>query len=163
METIEKKNKVHESIKSQYPFTNYLSDEDRIKFNSLSRTQKELVNNRVNEAYTNNPSMINKIWENALNENFEQEPLWLSTAPDKYKKLYEAASQEVKDSIKARAEFVMLDTPERIENFWECSGLDKTNILNESFVVVPDFSTNPDSDQMDKMIESIGNAIKERF
>ena len=161
METIKKQNKVHESIKSQYPFTSYLSEEDRIKFNSLSETQKEIVTNRVNEAYTTDPNMIKKIWESALQNKPEQEPLWLTTAPDNYKKLYESASPEIKESIKARAEFVMLDTPERIENFWECSGLGKTNILTESFIAVP--VNNSNMDPIDNMIASIGDVIKERF
>ena len=81
----------------------------------------------------------------------------------KYKKLYESADPNVKESIKARAEFVMLDTPERIENFWQCSGLDKTNILTESFVTVPNATNLNELDGMDRMIASIGEVMKDKF
>ena len=103
--------------------------------------------------------MIIKLWENALASNKVEEPLWIQLAPAAYKKAFNSASKELKESIKARAEFYSLNTPYQIENFWETSGLISRPVitLNESIT-----ATSPEESEqkLDSFVAEIGKQMK---
>jgi hypothetical protein len=160
--TLEKQKELDEKVQKEYPFTALLSESDRTKFASLSAADKQKVTNGISQANTNDPVIIQNIWENLItNQPKQEEPLWLKAAPKKYKELYEKSSQQLKESLNARAEYLTLDTQYQIDNFWELSGLDgRTNTLNE--VLVP--KTQKDMDKnYDNVVNSIGQYMKDRY
>jgi len=161
--TIEKEKKVDESIKSSYPFTSLLSEEDRKRFASLDEADKQKVNAEIEKFPTTDSKIIVKLWESALgNKKENQEPLWLRLAPKKYREAFNAASDLVKESIKAKTEFFPLDTTYQIENFWETSGLvSKPNLsLNESISAITPEET---EQKLDTFVAGIGEYMKNRY
>jgi len=159
---LEKERRVDEEIKSQYPFTALLSAEDRKRFAELSVTDKQKVAKEVSKVPTTDSNVIKQLWENALAQNVNNEPLWLKLAPKAYKEAYKRASDELKESIKARAEFYTLNTQYQIENFWETSGLIKKPemVLNEAVYI-----KNPEENEqkLDTFVASIGEYMKNRY
>jgi hypothetical protein len=160
--TLEKQKELDENLQREYPFTSILSESDRKKFAALSTIEKQKVANGISRANTSDPVIIQNIWESAIITNPKvEEPLWLKSAPKKYRELYENCSPQMKDSIKARAEYLTLETQYQIDNFWDLSGLNgKTNILNE--VLTP--KTQKDLDKSyDSLVNSVTQYMKERY
>ena len=143
---LEKKKAVKESIIQQYPFVQCLNESDYNDFNLLNEQQKTKVVNYLNENMIINSDDVKTMWRNALNESFDNNPKWLELADPEYKKLYESAPDNVKDSIKANAEFLILESKAQIDLFWENTGIKpnkKQQLLNESFVnAIPDVVDN---------------------
>jgi len=157
--TLEKERGLDEQIKSKYPFTTLLSEGDRKRFDALDATDKEKVNSEINKVPTIDPKVITKIWESTLNEKANAQPLWLRCAPEKYKTVFEGASQAVKDSIAAKAEYFDLNNQYAIDNFWETSGLVKKQsiTLNESVLA----KTPEESKQkFDSFVNQVGEMMK---
>jgi methyl-accepting chemotaxis protein len=159
IQSLEKERSLDETVKAEFPFTQLLSESDRKRFAGLDATDKQKVANEISKVPTTDSKVIIKLWENALASNKVEEPLWIQLAPAAYKKAFNSASKELKESIKARAEFYSLNTPYQIENFWETSGLISRPVitLNESIT-----ATSPEESEqkLDSFVAEIGKQMK---
>jgi hypothetical protein len=158
IQDLEKEKRIDEDETKKFPFISILSESERKEFRQLSSTQKEKVANEISKNPTVDAGVIRNLWECALSEQKDDNPLWLKAAPKEYKKLYEEASDIQKGAIKARAEFYQLDTQYQINTFWETSGLvNKPISLNEVFTA----KTPEESDKkLDSYVAAIGDAMK---
>jgi hypothetical protein len=162
VEALEKEKSLDENVKSQFPFTQLLSEEDRKRFNSLDATDKQKVASEIAKVPTIDSKVIVKLWDNALEINKVEEPLWLSIAPKPYKEAYNSATELIKENIKARAEFYTLNTQYQVDNFWETSGVISKPVLtlNESVSA----KTTEESDQkLDTFVAGVGEYMKNRY
>jgi hypothetical protein len=160
VKSLEKERTLDEEIKSQYPFTQLLSAKDRNKFGDLSESDKQKVSRRIMEVPTTESEIIKKLWENTLASDKQKEPLWLELAPVDFKKIYEKAPEQLKESIKARTEYYRLETKYQIDNFWQTSGLKivPTVTLNEDVVAT---KTNKDLNKtVDPLVEAVINKME---
>jgi uncharacterized protein YoxC len=158
MESLEKERGIDENIKSQYPFTQLLSADDRKRFANLDATDKQKVVNEVSKVPTTDAKVIIKLWENAVSNNKSDEPLWLKLAPKVYKDAYTKGSNALKESINAKSEYMQLNTQYQINNFWEtCGIITKPNIiLNEAFIA----KTSEETEQkLDTFVAGIGEMM----
>ena len=157
---LEKERAIDEETKSQYPFTQLLSSDDRKKFADLSESDKQKVSTKVAKVPTTEAGTIKKLWENALITNIA-EPAWLELAPKQYREIYDEADDAIKESIQARAEYMLLENEYQIENFWQLSGLKSapTVTLNEN-VVAPVKKDDKLSESYDPFMEMIKNKTK---
>ena len=158
--SLEKERAIDETTKSQYPFTQLLSSDDRKKFADLSESDKQKVSNRVAKVPTTEAETIKKLWETALTSDKEVEPKWLELAPADYRKAYDESNDQVRESVEARAEFYELVNEYQIENFWQTSGLKAIPVvvLNENVVAPVKKSEN--SVSLDPMVEAVKNKMK---
>lgn len=133
---VEKEKTVVNETRKAYPFAGLLGENDVREFAGLSKTDKQRVAEEVAKHPTNDSNVIKKLWETALadKDGKNSEPLWLKAAPKEYRKKYEDANEQLKESIKARAEFYDLNTQYQIDNFWQTSGLIQNKVpkLNET-------------------------------
>lgn len=138
-----KKEKVDSiSENKRYPFLNLINEENRATFVKLEETQKEKVKTTLLETKSFDKAILDKAFESALNEKEETDvkPNWLANAPEKFAKIYENLSQEVKDKLNVQANWYggKLETKYQIENFWQTRGLNETvkpevnDVLNEN-------------------------------
>jgi len=157
--SLEKERALDEEVKTNYPFTQLLSSEDRKKFADLSESDKQKVSTKVAKNPTVESETIVKLWESALSGQKEEQPLWMELAPTEYKEAYESASDQLKESIQARASFYDLTNQYQIDNFWQTSGLKATKsvVLNENAVAT---SKKTEKDEVDPMIEFIKERMK---
>lgn len=133
---IKRKNEAMESTFEKYPFSAALSESNYAKFDNLNWEQKDKVAEYINENCIMDTNSINALWENALAPK-PQEPIWLVRANEKYRTLYENASELEKNNLKYAAEFMIFESQYDIDSFWEKSGLkdkEEQRMLNESFV-----------------------------
>ena len=162
METLEKEKSLDEGVKSEFPFTQLLSESDRKRFAGLDVTDKQKVAAEIQKVPTTDSKVIVKLWENAVAIKKVEEPLWMLLAPKAYKEAFDKAPEIVKENIKAKSEFFTLDTAYQIENFWETSGIiTKPNLtLNESVLA----KTSEESEQkLDSFVVGIGDYMKNRY
>ena len=133
---LEKERALDEQVKTGYPFTQLLSAEDRKKFADLSESDKTKVSEKIAKNPTVETETVKMLWESALTEGKEEEPLWLELAPKSYREMYDEAPESVKETIQAKAEFFVLENAYAIENFWQTAGLknQKEVVLNENVV-----------------------------
>lgn len=127
----------------------------------MSAADKQKVANRIAQNPTVDPYIIQSLYESALSATVNNEPLWLTAAPEKYKVIYNNVAESVQNSIKARAEFMKLDTQYQINNFWETSGLiEKPKLnLNESLSAIQSNNTIKELSEYDKIIEMVNSQI----
>lgn len=133
---IKRKNEAMESTFEKYPFSAALSESNFAKFDNLNWEQKDKVAEYINENCIMDTNSINSLWENALAPK-PQEPIWLVRANEKYRTLYENASEQEKNNLKYAAEFMIFESQYDIDTFWEKSGLkdkEEQKMLNESFI-----------------------------
>ena len=160
-QSLEKGRAENEQLAKDFPFTVYLSESDRSNFIAMSAADKQKVANRIAQNPTVDPYIIQSLYESALNATVNNEPLWLTAAPEKYKVIYNNVAESVQNSIKARAEFMKLDTQYQINNFWETSGLiEKPKLnLNESLSAIQSNNTLKELSEYDKIIEMVNSQI----
>jgi hypothetical protein len=162
VEALEKEKSLDENVKSQFPFTQLLSEEDRKRFASLDATDKQKVVTELSKTPTTDSKVIVKLWENAVAKDRVEQPLWLTLAPKVYKDAFDKADDTLKENIKARAEFYTLNTQYQIDNFWETSGVVVKPVLtlNESVLA----KTPEESEQkLDTFVAGIGEYMKNRY
>ena len=162
IEALEKEKGLDESVKSKFPFTQLLSDDDRKRFAGLDATDKQKVAGEIEKVPTTDSKVIVKLWENALAKDQVNEPLWLRLAPKVYKDAFDKADNALKENVKARAEFYTLNTQYQIDNFWETSGVITKPVLtlNESVVA----KTPEESEQkLDSFVAGVGEYMKYRY
>lgn len=163
---IKKKNEAKESTIEKYPFSAALTESEFAKFNNLDWEQKEKVAKYINENCIIDTNSINSLWEKALISKPE-EPIWLTKASEKYRKLYESASQKEKDNLNYIANFMVFESQMDIDTFWEKSGLkdeEEKKILNEKFLnSIPIFNKINESEELPyskDFIESVGRHLE---
>lgn len=133
---IKRKNEAMESTIEKYPFSAALTESNFVKFDNLDWEQKDKVANYINENCIMDTNSINSLWENALISK-PQEPIWLVKASEKYRKLYENASELEKNNLNYIANFMIFESQLDVDTFWEKSGLkdkEEERLLNESFI-----------------------------
>ena len=164
IESIEKEKKLDETVKNDFPFTALLSEGDRKSFAGLSLDDKKKVNVAVKANPTTDSGLIKALWENAIAVSeaakSNSEPIWLAGAPKAYREIYDAATESIKESVKARAEFYALETEYQINNFWQTSGLNpkaERTSLNEVFTAK---NSKEGNQKMNEYVAGIGEAMK---
>jgi hypothetical protein len=114
----EKVQVLNESAK--FPFLRYLSPEKRKKFVDLSLTEKEIVKEALNKSIFFTEKDVVNIWESALAADKERNnlPKWIKEMPEEYAPIWESLTQESRQRIASQAQYIKLDTPYQIRNFW---------------------------------------------
>lgn len=114
----EKVQVLNESAK--FPFLRYLSPEKRKKFVDLSLTEKEIVKEALGKSIFFTEKDVVNIWESALAADKERNnlPTWIKEMPEEYAPIWESLSQESRQRIASQAQYIKLDTPYQIRNFW---------------------------------------------
>jgi len=156
---LEKEKTVDESVKSEFPFTQLLSGEDRSKFANLDASDKQKVVTEISKVPTTDSKVIVKLWESALSNNKVDEPLWLKLAPKVYRDAFTKAPQNIKESLNAKSEYFTLNTQYQIDNFWETSDIIPRPVytLNESIAAV----TGEEADQKyDSVVAGVAEGMK---
>lgn len=163
---IKRKNEAMESTFEKYPFSAALSESNFAKFDNLNWEQKDKVAEYINENCIMDTNSINSLWENALAPK-PQEPIWLVRANEKYRNLYENASEQEKNNLKYAAEFMIFESQYDIDTFWEKSGLkdkEEQKMLNESFInSLPKINKVNESQELpygDDFVKSIGKHLE---
>lgn len=105
---------------SKFPFLRHLSPERRNKFINLPVTEKEIVNEALKNSIFYSEKDVVNIWESALAADKERRnlPKWITEMPTEYAPIWESLSQESRQRIALQAQYMRLDTPYQIRNFW---------------------------------------------
>jgi len=114
----EKVQVLNESAK--FPFLRHLSPEKRKQFVELPVTEKEIVNEAMSKSIFFTEKDVVNIWESALAAAKERKnlPKWITEMPTEYAPVWESLSQESRQRIASQAQYIKLDTPYQIRNFW---------------------------------------------
>ena len=135
LDKVKKVSEVKESIVRNYPFSISLSDENFAKFAALKPGDKNKVQKFILEHGVYDIQRINNIWATPLLEEKRSLKNWLRLATDEDKRLFAAAPMEVQDAIEESAKYVVIQTADDCNRFWEKTGLRQHNadrILRES-------------------------------
>lgn len=105
---------------SKFPFLRHLSPEKRKQFIDLPVTEKEIVNEAMSKSIFFTEKDVVSIWESALAAASERKnlPKWISEMPKEYAPIWESLSQESRHRIASQAQYIKLETPYQIRNFW---------------------------------------------
>jgi hypothetical protein len=105
---------------NKYPFLRYLSPDKRREFLALPVTQKEIVNEALGRSIFFTEKDVVNIWESALVADRERNnlPKWISEMPKEYVPVWESLSESSRQRIASQAQYLKLDTPYQIKNFW---------------------------------------------
>lgn len=117
------KKEVKESICKNYPFAVSLSDENFAKFAALNPNQKNKCQKFIIEHAIFDIKQINELWATPLIEEKRQLKNWLRLASDEDKRLFTEATQEEQDAIEESAKYVVIQSAEDADLFWERTGL----------------------------------------
>jgi hypothetical protein len=114
----EKVQVLNESAK--FPFLRHLSPEKRKQFINLPVTQKEIVNEAMSKSIFFTEKDVVNIWESSLAADKERKnlPKWITGMPTEYAPIWESLSQESRQRIASQAQYIKLETPYQIRNFW---------------------------------------------
>jgi hypothetical protein len=114
----EKVQTINESAK--FPFLRLLSPERRKKFVNLPLAEKEIVNEAMSNSIFFTEKDVVNIWESALSASRKKAslPKWIKEMPTEYAPIWESLSEESRRRIASQAQYIKLDTPYQIRNFW---------------------------------------------
>ena len=147
----EKKEANESHIINKYPISSLLNESNFAGFMDLNESQKNNVITYLQDHKMLDIDSVNENWKKGIDYNTEEE-VWLKYAPQNYKQLYENASDEVKNSIKTTASFMLFENKYDIINFWENTGLaynESRNVLNENFINnMPKIVTEPEQNEL---------------
>lgn len=147
----EKKEANESHIINKYPISSLLNESNFAGFMDLNESQKNNVITYLQDHKMLDIESVNENWKKGIDYNTEEE-VWLKYAPQNYKQLYENASDEVKNSIKTTASFMLFENKYDIVNFWENTGLaynESRNVLNENFINnMPKIVTEPEQNEL---------------
>ena len=121
---------------NQYPISSLLNKKNFSDFMSLDESQKNNVISYLQDNRMIDIESVNENWRQGISYEAYKEP-WFMYAPEKFRKLYENASEDVKASIKSTASFVLFENQYDVNRFWENTGIEESasrNILNENFM-----------------------------
>lgn len=140
IDDMKKKNeskKANEStIINKYPTSAMLNESNFAAFMGLDDSKKNKVMSYLRDKNFVSIEAVNENWRNGIDYEPEQE-IWLKCAPKTYRDLYESAPENVKQSIKNTATYVLFENQYDINHFWESTGLmerSKKNLIHESFI-----------------------------
>jgi hypothetical protein len=119
------------TVSTNYPFLQFLSEGKREEFLNLSETEKKRVSVALDVKPSFNEAGIVRVWESAL-ASVEVNESWLTQMPVEYMPLWENASFELKDRITRQAKMYRLETPYQIKDFWQTRGLGKPQENNSN-------------------------------
>ena len=137
---IKKKNESKKTNESntinKYPTSKLLNESNFAEFMNLDDSKKNKVMSYLKDRNFVSIDAVNENWRNGI----EYEPaneVWLTCAPKDYLELYESAPDDVKESIKNTASFILFENQYDVIHFWESTGLmerSKNNLIHESFI-----------------------------
>ena len=136
---------------NKYPISSLLNESNFAGFMDLNESQKNNVITYLQDHNMMTIESVNENWKNGIDYNVEEE-VWLKYAPADYRKLYENASESVKESIKTTASFLLFENQYDVNRFWENTGLaysESRNVLNENFInTMPKIVTQPETNEL---------------
>ena len=136
---------------NKYPISSLLNESNFAGFMGLNESQKNNVITYLQDHNMMTIESVNENWKNGIDYNVEEE-VWLKYAPADYRKLYENASESVKESIKTTASFLLFENQYDVNRFWENTGLaysESRNVLNENFInTMPKIVTQPETNEL---------------
>lgn len=105
---------------NKFPFMRYLSPERRKKFIDLTQAEKEVVNEAIKKSIFFTEKDVVNIWESALAADREKSnlPKWITEMPSEYAPIWESLTNDARQRIASQAQYIKLDTPYQIRNFW---------------------------------------------
>lgn len=134
LDSVQKAESVKESIIRRYPFTISLSESNFAKFASLRPKLKKRCADFIEEHEIFDIKAINELWATPLREDKKMQQNWLKLASQSDIDLYVAAPVDVQNAIEESAKYVVLETAEDVDLFWQRTGLRQANaqrIMNE--------------------------------
>lgn len=137
LDNLEKKEAIKESIINHYPFAVSLSPENFAKFAALKPTQKKKCMKFIVEHNIFTIKDINEQVFTPLNAERRILKNWLRLADAKDIELYTQASLQEQDAIENMARYMVLETKQDVDEFWEKTGLrtrEAQRLMNEEFV-----------------------------
>ena len=137
LDNLEKKESIKESIINHYPFAISLSPENFAKFAALKPTQKKKCMKFIVEHNIFTIKDINEQVFTPLNTERRILKNWLRLADAKDIELYTQASLQEQDAIENMARYMVLETKQDVDEFWEKTGLrtrEAQRLMNEEFV-----------------------------
>jgi hypothetical protein len=147
----EKKEANESNTINKYPISSLLNESNFAGFMDLNESQKNNVITYLQDHNMMTIESVNENWKNGIDYNVEEE-VWLKYAPADYRKLYENASESVKESIKTTASFLLFENQYDVNRFWENTGLaysESRNVLNENFINnMPKIVTQPETNEL---------------
>lgn len=123
LNSVTKAEEVKESIIRRYPFAISLSESNFAKFASLRPKQKKRCADFIEEHEIFDIYAINELWMTPLQEEKKIQQNWLRLASQSDIDLYVAAPVEVQNAIEESAKYVILETQEQVDEFWNRTGL----------------------------------------
>jgi len=123
LKKVKKVAEVKESIVKHYPFSAMLTDDNFGAFAALKPAQKNKVQRYILEHNIYNPEIVNQQWKTPLIEEKRQLKNWMRLASEEDRMLFAAAPIEVQDAIEESAKYVIIQTQEDCDRFWEKTGL----------------------------------------
>ena len=137
LNNLEKKEEIKEQIVMRYPFSISLSEENFAKFAALTPNQKKKCMKYIVEHNIFTIKDINEQWDTPLNAERRILKNWLRLADPHDIELYTKASIQEQDAIENMARYMVLETKQDVDEFWEKTGLrtrEAQRIMNEEFV-----------------------------
>lgn len=137
LDNLEKKKSIKESIINHYPFAVSLSPENFAKFAALKPAQKKKCMKFIVEHNIFTIKDINEQVFTPLNAERRILKNWLRLADAKDIELYTQASLQEQDAIENMARYMVLETKQDVDEFWEKTGLrtrEAQRLMNEEFV-----------------------------
>ena len=137
LNNLEKKESIKEQIVARYPFSISLSEDNFAKFAALTPEQKKKCMKYVVEHNIFTIKDINEQWDTPLNAERRVLKNWLRLADPKDIELYTKASLQEQDAIENMARYMVLETKQDVDEFWENTGLrtrEAQRLMNEEFV-----------------------------
>lgn len=131
------KKKTNEALIQKFPYAGLMNAESFKKFSSLTESDQTKVSNWLTEHEVYNPDSVNRLWESALTETVNDEPIWLKNASDEYRRLYESATPLEQKNLQICAKYLMFESQKDVDTFWQNSGLvekKEARLINESYV-----------------------------
>ena len=129
--------KANESnIIDKYPISSLLNESEFASFVSLDESKKNKVISYLKDKNLTSRQAVNENWRNGIDYEPENE-VWMKYAPTEYRELYEAASEDVKNSIKNTASYLLFENQYDVNHFWESTGLmeaSSNNLMYENFI-----------------------------
>jgi len=137
LDKVETKDNVKESIVSNYPFSISLSEENFAKFAALTPDQKKKCMKYIVEHNIFEIQDINEQFLTPLNDEKRMLKNWLRLADKSDIELYTKASLQEQDAIENMARYMILETKQDVDEFWEKTGLrerEARRIQQEEFI-----------------------------
>lgn len=123
LNSVEKIESVRESIIRRYPFAISLSEDNFARFAALRPQQKKKCNDFIVEHAIFDIQSINELWHTPLQAEKRVQKNWLKLASQRDIDLYCNAPKHVQDAIEESAKYVILETQEEVDRFWQKTGL----------------------------------------